>query len=73
MFSIIRNPLGPGPEDDELAVSDCNGVVSHLSILFATQLGVGTTWGYNACRSGPVVPATWGGVKSRYTDAGGRQ
>lgn len=73
MFSIIRNPLEPGPEDDELAVSDCNGEVSYLSILLATQVGVGTTWSYNGCLHGPVAPATWGGVKSRYMDPGERE
>jgi len=84
VFRIIKNPLSPGTDDDELAVGTCAAQTTFLSILAAGWIGIGECQGYNPCSvffrsdsalpSGcdpsPVIPTTWGGVKSRYGGSG---
>lgn len=81
LFEITKNPLSPGPEDDELVVGNCSAVESPLSILAGGMIGIGTD-GRNPCccfdppfaplspvydcTPVPAAPVTWGRLKTRY-------
>jgi len=80
-FQIVKNPLSPGTDDDELAVGSCAAQTDFLPLAAAGRIGIGNCQGYNSCivfapqsnlaSQGDcfpvaVTPSTWGGVKSRY-------
>lgn len=68
-----NNNLSSGPE---LAVVTCPGVTIQiidelawdpsLVPLMLGRVGFGTEWGYTPCYPVPVLPTTWGKIKSRY-------
>jgi hypothetical protein len=76
VFQITKNPLGPGPEDDELVVGNCSAVEFPLPTFYAGMIGIGDCPGYlpcwhhsappGDCTPTPVTPVTWGQVKTRY-------
>jgi hypothetical protein len=65
-FSIAKNQLSPGTEDDELVVGDCGAAESPLSILAAAKVDIGSGPGYNPCGIIPTEAVTWGDLKGRF-------
>jgi len=68
-FNVVKNKLSPGEQDDELAVGSCGAVTSFLPLSAGGQISIGSGSGFNACLDTPVVPTTWGGVKSRFLNS----
>jgi len=66
-FQVTKNPLSPGPDDDELAVGSCAAQTDFLSSLAGGRIDIGAAGpGYNPCGVVPTEPATWGDLKNRF-------
>jgi len=64
-FQVIKNPLSPGTEDDELAVGSCTAETSFLSYLAGGRIDIGNAGpGYNPCFLDPLLYSSSPAVSS---------